>query len=114
LGAKLLGVFAQQGFQALLRHEKAPAGAVLLNAGVQVCNVLRYFVSGQRFNRANSAVGVELLFRCTTNGVFQANGAKGFQRTQMEMTGARMNSGALMALDSKTLYAVMREHGSGG
>ena len=109
--AELAGPLQQDRLEHLLRHEQPSRRADVLDAAVDVRDVVGDLPTGQRLDGVETTVGVVELQRRGADPVLDAGDAHQLDRAQLEVAGPRMDRGAVVLLDREHLDAVLgQEH----
>ena len=109
LRAQFLGAGANERLEALLGHEQPGRRADRGDAFVEVGDVGRDFLAGERLNRIDAAVGIELLLGGRADASFKTDGTQHLECAEMKVPGARVNSGSVMTLDRQRRHAMPGE-----
>ena len=112
--AQLLGAVANERFEALLGHEQAGRGTDCGDTFIEVGDVGRNLLAGERLDGVDAAVRIELLLRCRLDAGLKPDRAQHLERAQVKMPGARMDGGAMVALDRERRHAMPGEKACGG
>ncbi len=113
-GAGLAGALAQDGLQARLVQEPAPAGAHRVDAVVEIGNDVDQLAAGETVHGDQRAVRNEFLRRLLTHARFDAEPAEHLHGAHVEKSRARQRRALLEAFDRDRANALLREERGGG
>ncbi len=107
--SQFFGTVTNERLEALLGHEQPRRRTDRGHAFVEIGDVGGDLLAGEQLHRIDAAVGIELFLRGRPHPSLKPDRPQHFQGAEMKMAGARVNGGAVMALDRQRLHAMPRQ-----